>query len=141
MCGALQGEDPYQYALYGPTMTITRKLARSGANTYTLAPHSGKVFTAFLPFSPPWHSHAGAVRHFCVGAMLGICNDIPMHARQAHNIKAAELHAILDHFSIDASNPVICLTQVRALTAQPSLAWCLALTEVYWSSCDAQRNS
>ena len=39
----LQGSDPYQYALLGPTLTITRKFTRSGTNSYTLAPHSGKV--------------------------------------------------------------------------------------------------
>ena len=45
-----------------------------------------------------------------------------VHSRQAHNIKAAELHAILDHFSIDASNPVICLTQVCfQRTSHPAL--------------------
>ena len=106
-CGALQGSDPYQYALYGPTLTITRKFTRSGTNTYTLAPHSGKVNHACCP------ACGCAVQGF---ALLVECLDLRfamwVHARQAHNIKAAELHAILDHFSIDASNPVICLTQV-----------------------------
>ncbi|EIE27067.1 P-loop containing nucleoside triphosphate hydrolase protein [Coccomyxa subellipsoidea C-169] len=69
------GSDAYQPELYGPTITITRKLTRSGGSYYYLA----------------------------------------AHGRSNRQVKRAEVEAIvMDHFNIDASNPIICLTQDNA---------------------------
>jgi hypothetical protein len=45
-----QGSDAYQYELYGPTITITRKITSSGGSFYSLGAHGGRV--RYLPALP-----------------------------------------------------------------------------------------
>jgi hypothetical protein len=42
-CLRTQGSDAYSPEQYGPTLTITRKFSRTGASSYSLAPHGAKV--------------------------------------------------------------------------------------------------
>ncbi|CAL8470455.1 g9997 [Coccomyxa elongata] len=71
------GEDAYQPELYGPTITIIRRLNRSGGSFYYLRPDGQKGM--------------------------------------GRQVTKAEVDAIVqDHFNIDPSNPIICLTQDSA---------------------------
>ncbi|BDA44494.1 Structural maintenance of chromosomes protein 6 [Coccomyxa sp. Obi] len=71
------GEDAYQPELYGPTITIIRRLQRSGGSSYYLRPHEQKG--------------------------------------PGRQVTKADVDAIVqDHFNIDPSNPIICLTQDSA---------------------------
>ena len=61
-----EGTEAYQYDKYGPTITITRKMYRSGASQYYLAHHDSVVSTtacliclcaSVLPAHHAQHAH------------------------------------------------------------------------------------